>query len=78
MTTDVARVTCLSCGQANGVPLARMGAGPKCATCGARLASGDVAAVDVQIHDKATRINDLPPDRRLLGTLVRPLQDDGT
>jgi thioredoxin 2 len=60
MTTDVARVTCLSCGQANGVPLARMGAGPKCATCGARLASGDVAAVDVQIHDKATRINDLP------------------
>lgn len=60
MTPDAARVTCLSCGQANRVPFAKMGAGPKCATCGARLASGEVAAVDVQIHDKAARADDLP------------------
>lgn len=60
MTTDTAKVTCLSCGQANRVPLARMDAGPKCATCGHGLASGKVAAMDLQIHDKATRADDLP------------------
>ena len=60
MITDMARVTCLSCGQANRVPLARMDAGPKCAKCGYGLASGEVAAIDMQIHDKATRADDLP------------------
>lgn len=60
MTTDVARVTCLSCGQANRVPLAKMDAGPKCAICGVRLASGKVAAVDARLHDKATRADETP------------------
>lgn len=60
MTQDAARLTCLSCGQANRVPLAKIGAGPKCAICGAKLASGDVAAFDLEAHDKATRSDDLP------------------
>jgi len=58
--TDAAKLTCLSCGQANRVPLAKIDAGPKCAVCGARLADGKVAAFDMQVHDKATRADDLP------------------
>lgn len=57
MTPDMARVTC---GQANRVPLDRIQAGPKCAKCGHRLASGEVAAIGLQIHDKATGADDLP------------------
>lgn len=52
---DAARLTCLICGQANRVPVAKLDAGPKCATCGAKLAGGDVAALDLEVHDKATR-----------------------
>jgi thioredoxin 2 len=58
--TDLARLTCLSCGQANRVPLARLTAGPKCAKCAAPLADGRVAAIDMTIHDKATRNDALP------------------
>ena len=58
--SDAARLTCLSCGQANRVPLDRIDAGPKCAVCGAKLAGGNVTAFEVAIHDKATRADDLP------------------
>ncbi len=58
--TDLARLTCLSCGQANRVPLARMTAGPKCAKCAAPLADGKVAELDIAMHDKATRNDGLP------------------
>ena len=57
---DAAKLTCLSCGQINRVPVAKLDAGPKCATCGAKLASGNVAAFDLAVHDKATRADDLP------------------
>ena len=42
------------------MPLARIEAGPKCARCGASLVSGEVTLIDVQIHDRATRADDLP------------------
>jgi thioredoxin 2 len=60
MMTDMARLTCLSCGQANRVPLARLKAGPKCAKCAAPLADGKVTAMDVTIHDKATQNDTIP------------------
>jgi thioredoxin 2 len=61
MMTDMARLTCLSCGQANRVPLARLKAGPKCAKCAAPLADGKVTAMDVTIHDKATQNKMMAP-----------------
>ncbi len=57
---DTAKLTCLSCGQANRVPTAKLGAGPKCAICGAKLAGGDVAEMDLKVHDKATQSDRLP------------------
>lgn len=57
---DAIRLTCLSCGQANRFPVAKLKAGPKCAKCGVLLVGGDVAAVDDLQHDKATRTDDLP------------------
>ena len=60
MSKDAVRLACLSCGQANRVPLAMLESGPKCAKCAMSLAGGDVASVDAQTHDKATRFDDLP------------------
>lgn len=57
---DTLKLTCLSCGQANRLPAAKLPAGPKCAKCGAALVSEDVAEIHAQHHDKATRIDDLP------------------
>lgn len=57
---EAIKLTCLSCGKANRFPAAKQGAGPKCAACGAPLLGGDVAAFDIQTHDRATRIDDLP------------------
>ena len=54
------KLTCLACGQANRVPADRIGAGPKCGTCGAALADGRVAALDAGVHDRAVRGDDLP------------------
>jgi thioredoxin 2 len=60
MTESGVKLTCLSCGQINRIPEAKIGAGPKCAKCGALLADGDVRALDVTIHDRALRTDDLP------------------
>jgi thioredoxin 2 len=54
------RLTCLSCGQANRFPAARLDAGPKCAKCGLLLVDGDVIAIGDQRHDKATQTDALP------------------
>jgi thioredoxin 2 len=54
------RLTCLSCGQANWFPAARLDAGPKCAKCGLLLVDGDVIAIGHQRHDKATQTDALP------------------
>lgn len=57
---DVVRLTCLACGQANRVPVAKLDAGPKCAKCGNPLAAGEVTAFDARVHDKATQTDELP------------------
>ncbi|TPE53637.1 thioredoxin TrxC [Amaricoccus solimangrovi] len=54
------KLTCLECGQVNRVPDARLGAGPKCGTCGTPLLDGKARAIDPAILDKATRNDDLP------------------
>ncbi|GAB4382271.1 thioredoxin TrxC [Albidovulum sp.] len=58
--SDAVKLTCLACEQTNRVPLARIGEGPKCATCGAPLVAGKVAEIDLRTHDKATRTDELP------------------
>lgn len=58
--SDAARLTCLTCGQANRVPMARLSQGPKCGVCGAALVTGKVAELDAASHAKATRGDDLP------------------
>ena len=60
MAGDSVKLACLACGQMNRVPRARLEEAPKCGTCGAPLASGKVAELDVALHDKATRDDDLP------------------
>ena len=52
---EAVKLTCPSCGQANRVPVSRLGEGPKCAVCGAALADGRVAELDAATHDKVTR-----------------------
>jgi thioredoxin 2 len=57
---DTLKLTCLSCGQANRFPTAKLAAGPKCAKCGVPLVGGDVAAIADRQHDKATQVDALP------------------
>lgn len=56
--TDSAVLTCLTCGQRNRVPRARL-AQANCGTCGASLVAGKVAEMDLDTHDKAIR-DDVP------------------
>ncbi|WP_028029157.1 thioredoxin [Gemmobacter nectariphilus] len=57
---DAARITCLTCGQANRVPLDRLDQSPRCGSCGDPLVPGTVAELDPAAHDKATKRDDLP------------------
>lgn len=57
---DAVRLTCATCGQANRVPVAKLGAGPRCGSCGEALLGPKVAEFDLSAHDKATRADDLP------------------
>ena len=54
------KLTCLDCGQVNRVPADRLGAGPKCGTCGASLMPGKAVEIDPRLLDKAARNDDLP------------------
>lgn len=54
------KLTCLECGTVNRVPTDKLGAGPKCGTCGARLNDGKVRALDPAILQKATRTDEVP------------------
>jgi thioredoxin 2 len=54
------KLACLACGAVNRVPADRLTAGPKCGTCGARLADGRVAEIDTATLAKAARTDDLP------------------
>lgn len=59
MSTPV-KLVCATCGQANRVPTDKIGAGPKCGTCGARLADGKVAVLDSTTHDRLVKGHGLP------------------
>lgn len=54
------KLVCLDCGQVNRVPSEKLGQGPKCGTCGAGLASGKVAEVDLATLQKAAKTDELP------------------
>jgi len=54
------KLTCTTCGQTNRVPFDRLGAGPKCGSCGDPLVTGKVAELDPPAHDKMTRGDTLP------------------
>ena len=54
------KLTCLSCGQVNRVPVSRLEGGPKCAKCSKSLVVGDVVALGNRQHDKATQTDELP------------------
>jgi thioredoxin 2 len=57
---DALKLTCATCGQANRVPVSRLGDAPKCGVCGAVLVDGGVAELDAATHDKVTRGDGLP------------------
>jgi thioredoxin 2 len=57
---DVVRLTCLSCGQANRAPIAKLEAGPKCGKCRVMLVDGTVATFDTLRHDKSAKTDDRP------------------
>lgn len=57
---DALKLTCATCGQANRVPLDRLGDAPKCGTCGTVLVDGKVAELDATTHDRVTRGDGLP------------------
>ncbi len=54
------KLACLDCGQVNRVPEDRLGAGPKCGTCGAGLIPTKAVEVDLATLEKAARVDDLP------------------
>ena len=54
------KITCLDCGQVNRVPEDKLGAGPKCGTCGAPLMKAKVAEVDLVTLEKAARNDEVP------------------
>ncbi len=54
------KLTCLECGAVNRVPTDKLGAGPKCGTCGARLNSGKVHEIDAKILAKAAKNDTIP------------------
>ncbi len=54
------KLACLDCGQVNRVPAERLGAGPKCGTCGAPLVPEKAVEVDLATLEKAARVDDLP------------------
>ncbi|MBI1220375.1 MAG: thioredoxin TrxC [Rhodobacteraceae bacterium] len=54
------KLICTDCGQANRVPLDKLTAGPKCGTCGAKLADGRVGTLDMATLTKAVKTDDLP------------------
>lgn len=54
------KMTCLDCSAVNRVPEDKLGAGPKCGTCGAKLNDGKVRELDPQTLAKAAKNDDVP------------------
>lgn len=59
-TTKKLRLVCTDCGQSNQFPADKLDAAPKCAVCGAGLATGKVAPVDLRTLEKAAKSDGLP------------------
>ena len=54
------KLACRSCGQGNRVPGEKLGANPKCGTCGADLVPGKPVEVSLEVLQKAARMDELP------------------
>jgi thioredoxin 2 len=54
------KLTCLDCGALNRAPQDKLGAGPKCGTCGAKLIDGKVRELDPATLAKAAKADDVP------------------
>ncbi|NDR59577.1 thioredoxin TrxC [Aliiruegeria sabulilitoris] len=54
------KLTCHECGTTNRVPAEKLGAGPKCGTCGAKLIDGKVREMSFRDAEKSVRTDDLP------------------
>ncbi len=54
------KLTCLDCGAVNRVPSDKLGAGPKCGTCGVKLNDAKVHEIDAGVLAKASKSDDLP------------------
>ena len=54
------KLSCFDCGQVNRVPEEKLGAGPKCGTCGAPLMLGKAIEVDAATLAKASRVDEVP------------------
>ncbi len=54
------KLTCLDCGQINRVPAEKLGAGPKCGTCGTPLMPGKAVEVDATTLARAAKADDVP------------------
>lgn len=54
------KLTCLECGAVNRVPEDKLGAGPKCGTCGTKLNDSKVREIDAAVLAKATKNDTLP------------------
>ncbi len=54
------KLTCHDCGTTNRVPANKLSAGPKCGTCGAKLADGKVRELDFRTAEKAAKTDQVP------------------
>ncbi len=54
------KLTCLGCGQINRVPEQKLGSGPKCGTCGAKLMTDKAVEVDAATLARAAKSDDVP------------------
>lgn len=54
------KLACLACGQGNRVADDKLGAGPKCGTCGAKLVKGEPTEVSLDTLRKAEALDELP------------------
>ena len=54
------KLACLDCGQGNRVPEEKLGAGPKCGTCGAALMPSKPVEVTFDVLEMARRLDEVP------------------
>ncbi|MCA0042606.1 thioredoxin TrxC [Celeribacter litoreus] len=60
LAKDAVKMACPVCAQVNRVPTSKLGAGPKCGTCGEPLMSGKVSELDPNALAALSRKDDLP------------------